>query len=202
MPVVRRAVRSGVHFIQIREKDLSDRDLFALAVRVVSIASGSDCRVIVNGRADIAIAAGADGVHLPEGGLRPSDLRDVLRGRLIIGCSTHSEKAALEAQASGADYVLLSPVFATPSKAALGQPLGLDSFSSICRKLGIPVLALGGIDERRVPEVLRAGAAGVAGIRLFQARRRCGSAPTSSLAVPCLSTRGKGPSRPRCVRRR
>ncbi len=171
---VRRLVRWGVDFIQIREKDLDDKSLFLLTSEIVRLARGSPCRILVNGRADIALAAGADGVHLPAQGLRVEDLRPWVPAGFLIGCSTHNRKEALRARDSGADYILLGPVFATPSKAGLGSPLGLARFAEICGRIDLPVFGLGGITCETAPLVLKSGAAGIAGIRLFQSARGLG----------------------------
>ena len=165
---IRLLIRWGIDFIQIREKDLTDRELFLLARDVVALARSTSCRVLINGRADVALAAGADGVHLPSSGLRADDLRLWLPDGFVVGVSVHSESEAMRAWASGADYVLLGPVFATPSKAGQGRPMGLAVFREICRAIPLPVLGLGGISTETVEAVLDAGAAGVAAIRLFQ----------------------------------
>jgi len=163
-----------VDFIQIREKDLEDRALFQLTCKAVSLAQNSDCRIIVNGRADIALAAGAHGVHLPSAGLRPGDLRSWLPRRFLIGLSVHSTSEAHYACAQGADYVLLGPVFPTESKLRYGAPLGLDCLKKACLQRAVPVLALGGMRPELIESVVNAGAAGIAGIGLFQSvgRRR------------------------------
>jgi thiamine-phosphate pyrophosphorylase len=165
---IRLLIRWGIDFIQIREKDLTDRELFLLARDVVALARSTSCRVLINGRADVALAAGAHGVHLPSSGLRADDLRLWLPEGFVVGVSVHSESEAMRAWASGADYVLLGPVFATPSKAGQGHPMGLAVFREICRANPLPVLGLGGISRETVEAVLDAGAAGVAAIRLFQ----------------------------------
>ena len=158
----------GVHFIQIREKDLSDRELFELARRAVTLTAKTKCRILVNGRADVALAAGAHGVHLPSAGLRIPDLRPWVPRGFLMGVSAHSLRDALRASAEGADYVLLGPVFPTESKLRYGPPLGLSYLSRVCSRVPLPVLGLGGISEDRVDEVLATGAAGVAGITMFQ----------------------------------
>lgn len=165
---IRRLIRWGIDFVQIREKDLADRDLFLLARDVVALARSTGCRVLVNGRADVALAAGAHGVHLPSSGLRADDVRRWLPDGFLVGVSVHSEREAMRAWASGADYVLVGPIFATPSKASQGPPLGLAGFREICCAISLPALGLGGISAGTVKAVLDAGAAGVAAIRLFQ----------------------------------
>jgi thiamine-phosphate pyrophosphorylase len=161
-------IAAGVDFVQIREKDLPDRQLFDLSARCVALAQGTDCKVLVNGRADIALAAGAHGVHLPSRGLRPGDLGRCLPDGFLVGVSVHSIREARQAQHEGADYVLLGPIFPTPSKLALGRPLGLSYLRLACRSVQLPILALGGMRLELFEETLAAGAAGVAGISFFQ----------------------------------
>ena len=158
----------GVDFVQIREKDLPDRRLFELTSRAVALSHGRKCRILVNERADIALAAGAHGVHLPSKGLRVSDLRTWLPEGFVIGVSVHTEREIEAACAQGADYVLLGHVFPTESKRIYGPSLGLDFLRKASSKASIPVLALGGMRAESIGPVLETGAAGVAGISLFQ----------------------------------
>lgn len=167
---LRRAVRLGVDFVQIREKDLDDRELFELTRRAVSIARGSGCRILVNGRADIALAAGAHGVHLPSSGLQVRDIRGWLPKKFLIGVSVHSDSEIRRACAQGADYLLLGHIFPTGSKSGYGPPLGLERLQKVCARASVPVLGLGGITPARIEPVLAAGAAGIAAITLFQGR--------------------------------
>lgn len=164
----RRAARWGVDYIQIREKDLPDRELYALACRVLESVGSTPVRVLINARADIALAAGAHGVHLPARGMRASAVRSWTPEGFLIGVSAHSVAEARRAGREGADYALFGPVFYTPSKAPYGPPLGLACLRRACGSVSIPVLGLGGIRPERVAAVLDAGAAGVAGITLFQ----------------------------------
>jgi thiamine-phosphate pyrophosphorylase len=165
---IRRALKWGVDFIQIREKDLPDRTLFELTLRVLDLAHGTKCRILVNGRADIALAAGAHGVHLPSGSLRVPDIRSWLPKGFIIGISVHTRSEIRRASSDGADYLLLGHLFPTPSKSAFGSPLGLEYLRKVCAGASLPVIALGGIQADRIESVLEAGAVGVAGISLFQ----------------------------------
>ena len=165
---VRRAVERGVDFIQIREKDLEDRALFELTRRVLAAARGSECRVLVNGRADIALAAGAHGVHLPSTGFQISDIRKWFPGDLLIGVSVHTMAEIRRACAQNADYLLLGHLFPTESKLGYGLPLGLGRLKKTCSSSPVPVLGLGGIKLGTIQSVLDSGAAGVAGIGLFQ----------------------------------
>lgn len=168
IPCIRRAIDRGVDFIQIREKDLTDRALFDLTRTVLAFARGTGCRVLVNGRADIALAAGADGVHLPSTGLQTTDMRKWVPDDFLIGVSVHTMPEIRHACAQGADYLLLGHIFPTESKASYGAPLGLRRLGNACRASAIPVLGLGGIKPELIESVLNAGAAGVAGIGLFQ----------------------------------
>jgi thiamine-phosphate pyrophosphorylase len=165
---IRRAIDRGVDFIQIREKDLTDRALFDLTRIILAFARGTDCRVLVNGRADIALAAGADGAHLPSTGLQITDIRKWVPDDFLIGVSVHSMPEIRRACAQGADYILLGHIFPTESKAGHGAPLGLRRLRNACRVSSIPVLGLGGIKPELIDSVLNAGAAGIAGIGLFQ----------------------------------
>jgi thiamine-phosphate pyrophosphorylase len=153
---------AGVPAVQLREKNLPDRAVYEL-LRVLRRALPAS-RLFANGRADLAIAAGADGVHLPADGIPTAALRRRFGDALVIGRSTHTvDEVAREAQ-SGADYVTFGPVFASPGK---GEPVGLDALAAATAH-GIPVLALGGVGMAELPRVAAAGATGAAGIRLFQ----------------------------------
>jgi thiamine-phosphate pyrophosphorylase len=172
LETIRDAIADGVTLIQIREKSLTARQLFELSTAAVEVRANAEAYIVVNGRADIAIAAGADGLHLPGDGIPAQIVRRVFPD-LVIGASTHSFESASAAAASGADYIFFGPVFATPGKP---QPVGPDELQAVCRKLGrFPVIALGGIDESNCDLVLSSGAAGIAAIRSLNepdARRR------------------------------
>src|SRR5437867_13432343 len=157
-----RAVRDGVNMIQVREKDLSARELFDLVCRIKDLAAGSTTKILVNERLDIALAAGIDGVHLPEDGLPAGRVRPHVR---LLGASVHSVNAARGAEAEGADFVIFGPVFETPGK----QPVGVAALGRVVLAVRIPVLAIGGITAANTAAVLDVGAAGIAAIRLFQA---------------------------------
>ena len=155
------AVRDGVDLIQVREKDLDARDLYDLVCRVRDAAVGTGTKVLVNDRLDVAIAAKIDGVHLPGNGLPIERVRPLVR---LLGCSTHTVEEALHAERDGADFVIFGPVFETPGK----TPVGIDALRSVAAAVRIPVLAIGGITNENTQQVLNAGAAGIAAIRLFQ----------------------------------
>jgi len=166
---VRQLAAAGVDGLQLREKDLDDRDLYGLA-RLARAAFPPPSRLLVNGRLDVALAAGADGAHLPADGVPVAALRRYGRrwgGRPLLGVSTHRLEEVAAARAAGADYVTFGPVYPTPGKERYGPPSGLPALARAAT-LGIPVYALGGVTLDRLGEVAAAGAAGAAGIRLFQ----------------------------------
>lgn len=172
---VRVATAANVDWIQVREKDLPSRALLALVRDVIGAGATSDAaaKVIVNDRLDVALAAGADGVHL---GHTSMPVEDVVRWcrsgnapkEFLVGASCHSISEAIDARAAGADYLFFGPIFDTPSKRALGAPQGTAELAVICAAARLPVLAIGGVSAANAQECLRAGAAGVAAIREFQ----------------------------------
>jgi thiamine-phosphate pyrophosphorylase len=147
--------------VQLREKDLEARALFELARALRAVTAAAGARLFVNDRIDVALAAGADGVHLTERSVRVIDVHP-LAPSLAVGVSTHTRAQVEGAAREGADFVVFGPVFETPSKP--GTSVGLASLSDVCR-IGIPVVALGGIDATNARECLNAGARGVACIR-------------------------------------
>jgi len=171
---IRAAVAAGVDWVQIREKDLSGRELLELAQKAV--AARSAARVLVNDRLDVALAAGAAGVHLGRESLGARDVVLWCRGgkapaEFLVGVSCHSLEEARAAESAGAGYIFFGPVFDTPSKRAMGAPQGAARLREICRSVAIPVLAIGGVSEENAAECIRAGAAGIAAIRRFQEER-------------------------------
>ena len=166
--LVRKAIEAGVDLIQIREKDLATRPLMDLARAAVESARGAGTRVLVNDRLDVGLAVGAAGVHLGTQSIPPRAVRQRVPEGFLVGVSCHSVEDVIEAESAGADYTLLGPIFATPSKLRYGAPLGLDKLREAAGRVKVPVLALGGITVDRVKPCLEAGAAGVAGISIFQ----------------------------------
>ena len=169
------AVKAGVDWVQIREKDLPTRKLTDLtrgAIEANERAAAGRARVLVNDRWDVAWAAAAGGVHAGESSLPIRELAEARRrlGRedFLVGASCHSVKRLGGAAEDGADYVFFGPVFATPSKASFGAPQGLTKLAEACECVSIPVIAIGGITVENAGACRDAGAAGIAAIRLFQ----------------------------------
>jgi thiamine-phosphate pyrophosphorylase len=163
-----RAAAAGVDLIQIRERGLDDRRLLALAKRVRQECADSGSRTLVNDRLDVALAARVDGVHLPARAMDASRVRAVVPGGFLIGRSVHDEGEAAEAaRLGGCDYLVFGSVFESASKPAGHPVVGLEALARVCASVPLPVLAIGGITLRRVPDVWRAGAAGIAAIGLF-----------------------------------
>ena len=167
------AAADGVGMVQVREKALSGRRLFELVSSAVKTLADTSTLVIVNDRPDVALATGADGVHLPANSFPADVVRRVFGKDLLIGVSTHSSADVSAAASSGADYIFFGPVFETPGK---GSPVGISNLSEAAHRAGsLPVIALGGIDGDNFDRAMAAGARGVAAIRAFnvsESRRR------------------------------
>jgi thiamine-phosphate pyrophosphorylase len=169
---IRRAVSAGIHWIQIREKDLGGSSLAELTRFAIAETRGTSVRVLVNDRLDVALAANAAGVHLGEKSV-PLEAVTSWRSRagrpdFLIGVSCHSLESARVAERGGADYIFFGPVYATPSKAAFGAPQGIERLTEVCAAVAIPVLAIGGVNSKNADDCTGAGAAGIAAIRMFQ----------------------------------
>ncbi|HTK92435.1 MAG TPA: thiamine phosphate synthase [Verrucomicrobiae bacterium] len=169
--VVEACLAAGLRGVQLREKDLLVRDLLDLASTMRAATRRHGARLIVNDRADVALAAEADGVQRTHESLPVAALR-VVSGRLLVGASVHSLADARGAADEGADFLVFGPVYDTPSKRAYGPPQGLEALRRVAGEIARPVLAIGGITPARVPEVLAAGAAGVGVISAILAAER------------------------------
>lgn len=166
--LVGHAASAGVELIQIRERDLEANELTSLVRRCVDTVRGSRARVLVNDRVDVALAAGAHGVHLRSDSIDALAVQRLLPSGALIGRSVHSaEEAGLVSQRGGLDYLILGTLFQTPSKSPAHRLVTLDELSEACRLSSIPILAIGGMTLERASAVARAGAAGIAAVGLF-----------------------------------
>jgi thiamine-phosphate pyrophosphorylase len=160
--VVEEALKGGVTAVQLREKDLSSRELYEFAQEMREITLRYGARLFINDRLDVVLAVDADGVHLGNQSMPVDRTRKLLGEKKLIGVSCHNRLEALAARDFGADFITYGPVFHTPSKAAYGPPLGIESLREVTAQLGIPVFALGGIARRNTRQVISAGAHGIA----------------------------------------
>ena len=174
------ALAGGARVFQLREKDLEARELTALADRLLGLIRPAGGLLLVNDRIDVALAIGADGAHLTQRSLPPTVARRLVGRGQLLGVSCHSLAEAQEAQEGGADFVLLGPIFFTPSKAPYGAPLGLEILKQVRSRIHLPILGIGGINRTNRQAVLAAGADGIAVIAAVMA------APDISEAVSAL----------------
>lgn len=166
--LIERALQQGIELIQIREKDWETKVLAHFVSHVLELPNPHGTRILVNGRADVALACGAHGIHLPSRSISPAQLRPLVPERFIIGVSCHSRQDMDAALAGDADYILISPVFHPLSKQDGRVPLGIAGLRDAVQGFPIPSFALGGITREMMPLCVEAGAPGVAGISLFQ----------------------------------
>jgi thiamine-phosphate pyrophosphorylase len=168
LAAIARNLLSGIDWIQIREKDLGARELFELVRQALALPNPRGVKILVNGRVDVALAAGAAGAHLPADSPAPGTWRELVPPEFLLGVSCHSLEEVLRAAEEGAGYVVFGPVFDPLSKAAAGPAQGLAELERAARAVPMPVLALGGITAGNLESCIAAGAAGVAGISLYQ----------------------------------
>jgi thiamine-phosphate pyrophosphorylase len=160
------AAPPGSVALHLREKDLGGAALLALARLLVRACRDAGQRLLVNDRIDVVLAAGADGVHLPSAGVPANAARRLLGRDRLVGVSCHGEADVRRARDAGADYATFGPVFDTPSKRAYGPPVGLEALAAAAR-LGLPLVALGGVDPANAAAAIAAGARGLAAIRAW-----------------------------------
>ena len=153
----------GAGIVQLREKELNSYELFNLAKRFREITEKHNLMLTINDRLDIALLVKADGVHLPEKSIPISVIKSKFPD-LIVGKSCHSLECAINSEKEGADYIFFSPIFHVENK---GKPVGIEGLKEIVNAISIPVYALGGITKDNMDEILKVGAYGIAGIRLF-----------------------------------
>lgn len=178
--VIDASLHGGARAFQLREKDLEGRELTALAERLLRLIRPAGGRLLINDRIDVTLAVGAAGTHLSRRGFPPAVARRLLGPARLLGVSCHSVAEAEEAQDGGADFILLGPIFFTPSKASYGPPLGLELLRQVRPRIHLPLFAIGGINAANREEVLAAGADGVAVISAVM------TAPDVSAAVRAL----------------
>ena len=162
LSVLEQALEGGVKAIQLREKDLSGKNLYNLAEKTRRLCERYEALLLINERIDVALAVDAAGVQLGKTSLPIGAARALLGPQKLIGASTHSLEEAQHAERSGADFVLFGPVYFTPSKASFGAPQGLDALKKIVENIAAPVYAIGGINSENTIDVRRSGARGVA----------------------------------------
>jgi thiamine-phosphate pyrophosphorylase len=165
--VVHAALDGGVRAVQLREKDLEGGELYRLAAALRELTARYHARLLINDRIDVALAVDADGAHLGQTSFPVAIARQLLGPGRLIGVSTHSAEEI--AAAAGADFVLFGPVYFTPSKAAYGEPQGLDRLRQAIEKSPLPVLAIGGIKAAQLAEIRAAGAHGIGVITAISA---------------------------------
>jgi thiamine-phosphate diphosphorylase len=164
---IRSVLMAGVHAVQIREPDLTDRELVDLVGASVRMAGAHGVPVLVNDRVDVALAAGAGGVHLKERSVRPDGVRKFVPPDFVIGCSVHSaEGAAALSEVGACDYLIFGTVYPSASKPDQ-VAVGKAALADVCQRVALPVLAVGGVDRSNAAAVATAGAAGIAAIGAF-----------------------------------
>ena len=159
---VERLAEGGATFIQLREKLASPRDFYQAALEAVQVARQLKVQIIINDRVDIAIAVGADGVHLGQDDLPPEKARALLGENRIIGFSTHNLKQALAANSTSVDYIAIGPAFQTSTKEKPDPVVGLEGITEVKQSVSKPLVAIGGITFERAKSVIEAGADSVA----------------------------------------
>jgi thiamine-phosphate pyrophosphorylase len=185
--VLQEAVNAGVQAIQLRERDLPTRQLLSLVRQIHGMTRDRAVPLIINDRVDMAVSLDLDGVHLRASSLPVSVARRVVGQRRLIGVSAHSLKEVQQAGADGADYVILGPIFETPSKREFGNPLGLAVLADACSHSSVPVFAIGGITRERIESVRGAGAFGVAMIGGILGQADVGRATIDMQAAVCAA---------------
>ena len=162
VPLLQQVVNAVAPAIQLRERDLSARELVTLAHEVQAVTASHRSQLLINDRIDVALALEGVGVHLRSNSLPVSVARRLLGTQRLVGVSVHTVEEAIQVESQGADYIILGPIYATPSKQMFGPPLGLHTLEKACRLIRIPVIGIGGVTAARAQQMRRAGAFGVA----------------------------------------
>ena len=162
VPLLQRVLTAAVPAIQLRERDLSARELVKLAHEVQAVTASCRPQLLINDRIDVALALEGVGVHLRSNSLPVSVARHLLGAQRLLGVSVHAVEEVMEAESQGADYIVLGPIYETPSKQMFGPPLGIHTLEKACRLVRIPIIGIGGVTAARACEMRRVGAFGVA----------------------------------------
>jgi len=162
VPLLQRVLIAGVPAIQLRERDLSAKELVTLAREVQAVMASRTSQLLINDRIDVALALEGVGVHLRSNSLPVSVARQLLGAQRLLGISVHAVEEAVQMESQGADYIVLGPIYETPTKQMFGPPLGIHTLEKACRLVRIPIIGIGGVTAARVREMRRAGAFGVA----------------------------------------
>ena len=162
VPLLQRVLATGIPAIQLRERDLSARELVTLAREVQSVTASAKSQLLINDRIDVALALEGVGVHLRSNSLPVSVARELLGAQRLLGISVHTVDEGLSAESQGADYIVLGPIYETPSKQMFGPPLGIRTLEKACRLIRIPIIGIGGVTAARAREMRCVGAFGAA----------------------------------------
>jgi thiamine-phosphate pyrophosphorylase len=176
-------IASGGRAIQLRERDLNTREQLELIRAVERLSQAAETKLFINDRVDLTAIGKADGVHLRETSLPVPAARRIVGSDRLIGVSVHSEDGVAQAEAQGADFAVLGPIYETPSKREYGPPLGLHILERACRRVRIPVFAIGGMSASRAAEVRAAGAFGLAVISYILSAPDVGAATRELLSA-------------------
>jgi thiamine-phosphate pyrophosphorylase len=181
--VIAAAVAGGCTVVQLREKEASTREFLTLARAVKSVLASGSAPLIINDRIDVALACGADGVHLGQDDMPCAEARRFLGDRMIVGVSVSTVDEARRAEAEGADYLGVGPIFATPTKADTPTPTGLAGLAAVRRATTLPLVAIGGVKATNATDVIAAGADGVAVVSAIMSAEDPGRAARDLLAA-------------------
>ena len=162
VPLLQQVLTAGTSAIQLRERDLSARELVTLAREVQAVTASSKSQLLINDRVDVALALEGVGVHLRSNSLPLPVARQMLGVQRLLGISVHAVEEAVQAEAAGADYIVLGPIYETPSKQTFGPPLGIHTLEKACKLVRIPIIGIGGVTAARAREMRGAGAFGAA----------------------------------------
>jgi thiamine-phosphate pyrophosphorylase len=162
VPLLQRVLAAGTPAIQLRERDLSVREFLTLAREVQAVTASARSQLLINDRIDVALALEGVGVHLRSNSLPVPVARQLLGAQRLLGISVHAVEEAVRAESQGADYIVLGPIYETPSKQMFGPPLGIHTLEKACSLVRIPIIGIGGVTAARAREMRRAGAFGAA----------------------------------------